>query len=164
MFSAEIGYGNAAGYLLTQGITAPPPGVVQEIHDDHPTITGPSSATASAAGSSAVNEPRNPITAIRNDATPDPTANWTDEQKEAEADRLFAVFDKMERNPVISAQGPNGEKKGVKDALREKYVEVDAGWADKERKEQEEEDERDEREALREMEAYKKRMGRGGAQ
>jgi hypothetical protein len=88
-------------------------------------------------------------------------ANWTDEQKEAEAERLFAVFDKMDRNPVISAQGPHGEKQGVKDALREKYMEVDAGWADKERKKQEEEEERDEREALREMEAYRKRVGRG---
>jgi hypothetical protein len=133
---------------------------VQEITDEAPTQVGPSSDARATASSSSV-QPRNPITAIRDEATPDPTADWTDEQKEAEADRLFAVFDKMDRNPVISAQGPDGEQRGVKDALRAKYMEVDGGWADQERREQEEEDERDEREALREMEAYKKRVGRG---
>lgn len=134
---------------------------MQEINDETTPSAGPSSTTKTAGSSRTPVEPRNPITAIQDEATPNPMANWTDEQKEAEAERLFAVFDKMDRNPVISAQGPHGEKQGVKDALREKYMEVDAGWADKERKEQEEEDERDEREALREMEAYRKRVGRG---
>lgn len=90
----------------------------------------------------------------------DVLAGMTEEEKEREAERLFTLFDRMDKNPVISTQGANGEKKGVKDALREKYLEVDQGWGEKERSEREEEEKREEEEVAREMEAYRKRMGR----
>jgi hypothetical protein len=159
--SAEIGYGNAAGVLFQKGISTPPPGKIQEIP---PTIASESRPIASS-GSSATAKtpvlPRNPITALQNPSDDaDPLSEWTDEQKEAEAERLFAVFDKMDRNPVISVQGPDGEKKGVKEAVQEKYMQVDKSWGEKERKEREEEERRDEEEVRREMEAYRRRSAR----
>lgn len=87
-------------------------------------------------------------------------ADWTDEQKEREAERLFAVFDKMDRNPVISTQGPSGEKRGVKEAIQAKYAEVDETWGEKERKEREDEEKKDEEEVQKEMEAYRRRTGK----
>ena len=66
----------------------------------------------------------------------------------------------MDRNPVISAQGPNGEKKGVKQAVQDKYMEIDKSWAEKERKEKEEEERRDEEEVGKEMEGYRRRAAK----
>ena len=159
--SAEIGYGNAAGVLFQKGLSGPPPGKIQEIPES--TSSGTASVIepdAPAPVTSAIPH-RNPITALQpqNDES-DPMADWTDEQKEREAERLFAVFDKMDRNPVISTQGPGGEKRGVKEAIQAKYAEVTETWGEKERKEREDEEKKDEEEVRKEMEAYRRRTGK----
>ena len=81
----------------------------------------------------------------------------TDEEKEREAERLFNVFDRMDRNPVISTQGPDGQRQSVKDALSAKYVEKEKEFEDKEENARREQDEKDEEEALRDYRAYLER-------
>ncbi|KAG9104632.1 hypothetical protein FRC07_009762 [Ceratobasidium sp. 392] len=81
--SAAIGYGNAAGFLYNKGIMAPPP--------------------ASAGGDDV-----NPITGTRQaDAGPS-LSDMSEEEKQREAERLFVLFDRMERmgmakNPIREA-------------------------------------------------------------
>ena len=155
--TAEIGYGNAAGLLFQKGISGPPPGKIVEIVDKplpsptlDPTTTNTNSTT-----------PRNPITGIRDtDDDTDPLAGMTEAEKEREAERLFTLFDKLDKNPVVSTQGPDGSRKGLKEVMQDKYVEVDKGWAEKERREVQEEEEREEEEAMKDMAAYKARTGR----
>jgi len=81
--SAAIGYGNAAGFLYNKGIMAPPP--------------------ASAGGDDV-----NPITGTRQTDTDPPLSEMTDEEKQREAERLFVLFDRLERmgmakNPIREA-------------------------------------------------------------
>ena len=87
-------------------------------------------------------------------------AGMTDAEKEHEAERLFALFDKMERNPVISTQGPDGKQQPLGEVMKDKYVEVDREWGDKEREREEEEERKDEEEVAKEMDEYRKRIGR----
>ncbi|KAF8590259.1 hypothetical protein K439DRAFT_1627947 [Ramaria rubella] len=84
--AGQIGYGNCAGFLFDKGIMAPPAGV-----------TDASGATI------------NPITGIRANDRPRPEDEMTEEEKEAEAERLFVLFDRLERsgmavNPIRKAQ------------------------------------------------------------
>jgi len=81
--AGQIGYGNAAGFLFNKGITAAP---------------APPS-TMDTAGI-------NPITGTS--STPHSSVDMTDEEKEAEAERLFVLFDRLERagmgvNPIREA-------------------------------------------------------------
>lgn len=170
--NAEIGYGNAAGLLFTKGISAPPPGKIIEVDDETNPPAGrvisadtrPLDVSADTTFPSSV--PRHPITALEDfEDVKSALENMTEEEKEREAERLFGVFDRMDKNPVISARGPDGKEKGVKSALQEKYVEKEQEWEEKEARERREEEERDEAEALRDLEAYKRRTrgkGQGG--
>ncbi|KAG8771500.1 hypothetical protein FRC12_003577 [Ceratobasidium sp. 428] len=81
--SAAIGYGNAAGFLYNKGIMAPPP--------------------ASAGGDDV-----NPITGTKQTDTGPSLDEMSDEEKQREAERLFVLFDRMERmgmakNPIREA-------------------------------------------------------------
>ncbi|QRW01343.1 Guanine nucleotide exchange factor synembryn protein [Ceratobasidium sp. AG-Ba] len=81
--SAAIGYGNAAGFLYNKGIMAPPP--------------------ASAGGDDV-----NPITGTRQTDAGPSLSDMTEEEKQREAERLFVLFDRMERmgmakNPIREA-------------------------------------------------------------
>ncbi|KAG9091665.1 hypothetical protein FRC06_000477 [Ceratobasidium sp. 370] len=81
--SAAIGYGNAAGFLYNKGIMAPPP--------------------ASAGGDDV-----NPITGTRQTDSGPALSEMSDEEKQREAERLFVLFDRMERmgmakNPIREA-------------------------------------------------------------
>ncbi|KAG8836242.1 hypothetical protein FRC17_008978 [Serendipita sp. 399] len=83
VLSAQIGYGNAAGYLFNKGIlSAPPP----------PT-----------SGSSAASLPDNinPITGAVNRAPDDSGPEMTEEEKEREAERLFVLFDRLEKSGMV---------------------------------------------------------------
>ena len=82
--SSYVGYGNVAGFLFNKGIlSAPPP---------RPGGTGAPETTADGT-------PINPITGIaqRNDPLP----QMTDEEKEREAEKLFVLFDRLERSGAI---------------------------------------------------------------
>lgn len=97
--ASQVGYGNVAGFLFNKGIlSAPPP--------------ASSSSTTSDLGTSgahitelAEDEHINPITGVvekegdkRNTAMED----MTEEEKEAEAEKLFHLFDRLERSGALS--------------------------------------------------------------
>lgn len=159
LFSHEIGYGNAAGLLFHRGISQPPPAHITE-------IPPAASAAATAATSSQVSgtqesEPRHPITSLApgDDSNPALEA-MTQEEREREAERLFVLFDRMEKNPVISARSgaDGGQEMSVKDAVRQKMEEMDGERFDAdERRREEEEERREEEEAMRDLEAYRRR-------
>ncbi|OCF35034.1 hypothetical protein I316_03074 [Kwoniella heveanensis BCC8398] len=186
----EIGYGNAAGLLFQKGLSGPPPAKVEELPTDHSEATtttnmNPSATTINVQPASPIasrhpridgpsalgGEPqamRNPVTSLRGDIgnAADGLDSMTQEEKEREAERLFVLFERMEKNPVISMKsGADGEGEGkkisIKDLMRDKLakgeLEDENGY---DRRHEAEEDERDEEEALRDLEAYKRRTGR----
>jgi Guanine nucleotide exchange factor synembryn len=84
--AGQIGYGNCAGFLFNKGIMAPPAG------------------TTDAEGAAI-----NPITGIRSQNRPNPGDEMTEEEKELEAEKLFVLFDRLEKsgmgvNPIRKAQ------------------------------------------------------------
>ncbi|KIJ32304.1 hypothetical protein M422DRAFT_35851 [Sphaerobolus stellatus SS14] len=85
LLAGQVGYGNCAGFLFNKGIMAPPAGV-----------------------SDAEGNIINPITGIRNTDKPNPVDEMTEEEKEREAEKLFVLFDRLERqgmgvNPIRKA-------------------------------------------------------------
>jgi len=85
ILAGQVGYGNCAGFLFNKGIMAPPAGITD-------------------AEGAAVN----PITGIRNTNAPDPLAEMTEEEKEREAEKLFVLFERLEKkgmavNPIRKA-------------------------------------------------------------
>jgi len=79
--AAQVGYGNVAGFLFNKGImNAPTP-----------------SSSASLATSSS--NPINPITGTFEEKTALP--EMTDEEKEVEAEKLFVLFDRLEKTGAI---------------------------------------------------------------
>jgi hypothetical protein len=88
------------------------------------------------------------------------------EEKEREAERLFVLFGRMEKNPIISASTGStpgqdgGEGRSVNEVIGERMRsrEMEA-WGQRE-DEAERTSER-EREALRDLEEYKKRAKSG---
>lgn len=102
----------------------------------------------------------------------------TQEEKEREAERLFVLFERMERNPVIStgtrakapaetgtsgaAGGAEEKGKSVKELMSEKLRSGQVEeWEKRDEEEEEkrrvEEERKDEEEALRELGEYKRR-------
>ncbi|EJD54167.1 hypothetical protein AURDEDRAFT_157421 [Auricularia subglabra TFB-10046 SS5] len=80
---AQVGYGNVAGFLFNKGLMAPPP------------ATTPPGAADLPAGE------LNPITGMRVDPNaPSALDGMTDEEKEREAERLFVLFDRLEKTGV----------------------------------------------------------------
>ena len=82
--SSYVGYGNVAGFLFNKGILSAPP---------------PPAGGAGAPESTPDGTPINPITGVaqRNDPAP----QMTDEEKEREAEKLFVLFDRLERSGAI---------------------------------------------------------------
>ncbi|WVW85027.1 hypothetical protein I302_107063 [Kwoniella bestiolae CBS 10118] len=181
----EIGYGNAAGILFQKGLSGPPPAKIEEIPEPNtsdiplksstsihiqpatPTVPTHYSApsTSKTAGPSTKSE-RNPITSLSNHEDSRDLEQITEEEKEREAERLFVLFDRLEKNPVISmnkSEEQGGGKVSMMDMMRDKLN--SGGFEDddesvEERRKREEQDKRDEEEANREIEEYKRRLGR----
>ena len=91
--TTQIGYGNAAGYLYNHHMLAAPP------------TTSSSSSSSSAAGAGPA---INPITGTIQREREDPTADMTQEEKEREAEKLFVLFERLEKaggmeNPIKKA-------------------------------------------------------------
>ena len=81
-----MGYGNVAGFLFNKGImSAPPPPA---------SGAGPPAPSTTPAG-----VPINPITGVAE--RPAPQIEMSDEEKEREAEKLFVLFDRLERNGAI---------------------------------------------------------------
>lgn len=181
--SAEIGYGNAAGFLFLKGITEPPSGKITEMDniDSDPTIAqAPSRQTGNANVDNNAGA-RHPITSLENTRAAEAArelASMSQEEKEREAERLFVLFQRMKRNPVLSlgaevgtsgaegvGGGSQGKVVGVEQMMREKlnsgeHAEMDEREEREEREKREKEEREDEEEAGREMAAYRARRGR----
>lgn len=84
-----MGYGNVAGFLFNKGIMSAPP-----------RSSGASIPVATPAG-----VPINPITGIAEVKAEPP--EMTDEEKEREAEKLFVLFDRLERaGGIAPSQNP----------------------------------------------------------
>lgn len=88
----------------------------------------------------------------------------TDEEKEREAEKMFVLFERLNRNPIIKAGAPtpDGGTKSLKEAMQDKVASGEAErWeaaeAERVRTEAIAQEEADEEEAAKEMEAYFKR-------
>ncbi|WVQ73410.1 hypothetical protein IAR50_002982 [Cryptococcus sp. DSM 104548] len=176
--SAEIGYGNAAGILLEKGFSGPPPAKVTELWDEsslkpislsgQPVAHPPDANSPITIQPATPIEPRHPITGLKGQVNVQDMNEMSEEEKEREAERLFALFDRMEKNPVISMKSGeegNEKAKGIRDIMREKLEKGELEeWQGKddeaERRRQEEQEARDEVEALKEIQQYKQRTGR----
>ncbi|EPQ25675.1 uncharacterized protein PFL1_06747 [Pseudozyma flocculosa PF-1] len=136
-----IGYGPCAGFLMNSGLASALP----------PSYTNGNGSSPDGSGRTV-----NPITGQF-----DPTAeelaadmdSMTEEEKEAEAEKLFCLFDRLNRTGVVKVQDP-------REKLHEegRFEEIDGAREDEERRRMEEEDENDERIVEREMRERKKRM------
>ncbi|EIW82043.1 hypothetical protein CONPUDRAFT_136611 [Coniophora puteana RWD-64-598 SS2] len=85
--SAYFGYGNVAGFLFKKNIVAPPP-------QSSLTVTGPDAGRAI-----------NPITGTYQEEQPE--LDMTEEEKEQEAEKLFSLFERLERTGAIQpSQNP----------------------------------------------------------
>ena len=87
----------------------------------------------------------------------------TDEEKEREAERLFVLFQRMEKNPAVSLgtdDGKGAARNPVREAVESgKYAGLDEG-VEEEKRRLDEEDARDEREAGEEMKRHRERLAR----
>ena len=84
--AAYVGYGNVAGFLFNKGImSAPPPPA--------------GSSGASAPTTTTTGVPINPITGVAE--KPSEPIDMTDEEKEREAEKLFVLFDRLEKSGAI---------------------------------------------------------------
>ncbi|KAJ2887237.1 hypothetical protein H4R27_000034 [Coemansia aciculifera] len=88
-FILAVGYGNAAGYMLARGI-AIPESVIRQVRD--------------AVDSEPVVDP---VTGrYLNQDTDRELANMTDEEKEREAERLFVLFERLNKTGFIKVDNP----------------------------------------------------------
>lgn len=173
--------------MFQKGLTGPPPAKIEEIEESSPSQTmaqvfesanrRPSAgspvmtvqpATTSSPSTFTAEALRNPITGIENaNQAADDLNKMTEEEKEREAERLFILFDRLEKNQVIcmkSGDDQDGQKskvQGLKEKMREKLESGemerwDSKDAQEERQRLEEEAARDEEEAFRELAAYKR--------
>jgi len=89
LLASYVGYGNVAGFLFHKGITGQP--------------SRPS--TAAVPTTTPTGAPINPITGIVEE--PKAEIEMTDEEKEREAEKLFVLFDRLERSGAIQpSQNP----------------------------------------------------------
>jgi len=86
--SALVGYGNVAGFLFHKGILSNPPA---------------STTTTSASLTTPSGEEINPITGTTVQPKPD-LPEMSEEEKEREMDKLFVLFDRLEKTGAISPE------------------------------------------------------------
>lgn len=129
----------------------------------------PADAAAAAAARADDRLGLNPITGLRHTADDfrSPFEGMSPEEKEREAEKMFVLFDRLKSNPVVKAgvPQPDGSDKPIHDEIRDQMVgEQGERWERLESEKEEErirrQDEQDEQEALKEVAAYRKRMGR----
>lgn len=82
--ASYVGYGNVAGFLFNKGVMSAPP----------------ASGAAGAPATTADGVPINPITGVAQKPAPS-EPEMSDEEKEREAEKLFVLFDRLERSGAI---------------------------------------------------------------
>lgn len=96
ILSANVGYGNVAGFLFNKGImSAPPP-------------------PGSTDGISTPGDNVNPITGVVNRPRPNVEEEMTEEEKEREAEKLFVLFDRLEKTGALPPE-QNPIRKAIKE-------------------------------------------------
>ena len=89
-FTRNVGYGYAAGFLITHNI--PAPDSLNTLGNEVTTIDG---------------QEINPITGQRRDMEPDDGGpEMTDEEKEREAEKLFVLFERLKATGVVNVVNP----------------------------------------------------------
>ncbi len=79
-----FGYGNTAGYMFTNGL-----------------FGGNVPSKADTQNESTIGDDIDPITGYKKEEKPDPWAGMSDDDKEKEAERLFVLFDRLQKNGII---------------------------------------------------------------
>lgn len=104
-FVRNVGYGYAAGYLMTHNLPVPET-AAEDPGERVTTVDG---------------QEINPITGQRRDMEPeDPLPEMTDEEKEREAERLFVLFERLKATGVMNVMNP------IQQAVQEgRFEEVD---------------------------------------
>ena len=102
----QIGYGNAAGFLYNKGIFAPP-------------------EVASTTSGEQIDGSINPITGMV-DGPKEPIPDMTDEEKEREAEKLFVLFDRLEKAGGME----NPIRKALREGKLEKYSSISTARED----------------------------------
>ena len=92
-FVHYVGYANAAGYLFTKGITTP-----------QAAGATPTGTREDAVRRDGIPQNVDPMTGRFREEKPDPFAGMTDEEKEREAERLFVLFDRLNKTGVIKME------------------------------------------------------------
>ncbi|KZS93992.1 hypothetical protein SISNIDRAFT_453692 [Sistotremastrum niveocremeum HHB9708] len=101
--SSLVGYGNVAGFLFNKGIMSAPG-------------TTPSTDASGMKDSDKIN----PITGTYYSEGPGPDDEMTEEEKEREAEKLFVLFDRLERSGIAENPIRRAQQEGKLDALAEK--------------------------------------------
>jgi hypothetical protein len=102
-FVRNVGYGFAAGYLMSHDI--PMPASAKEAHEDEES-----------------GMPINPITGQRLDKEPvGEEPEMTVEEKEREAERLFVLFERLRATGVVDVQNP--VRQAVEEGTFERRIE-----------------------------------------
>ncbi|CAG8645180.1 3220_t:CDS:2 [Cetraspora pellucida] len=86
LFVHHVGYGNAAGFLMSRNIMIPPS--ISSKQTDHS------------------EKPINPITGQYLDEEAPLLSDMTDEEKEREAERLFVLFERLKKTGVMNVVNP----------------------------------------------------------
>jgi hypothetical protein len=114
----------------------------------------PDSSPSSANGNTPI---INPITGTYDDPEADDGPPMTDDEKEREAERLFVLFDRLNKNGAISVENPITAPKA------RGAFETSAKEDEDERAKIQELDDLEEKEALEEMKRYKERKAKAAA-
>ena len=102
-FIRNVGYGYAAGYLMSHKIALPEDSLGEDVGAKVTSVGG---------------DDINPVTGQRRAMEPpDPSLDMTDEEKEREAERLFVLFERLKATGVMNVTNP------VEQATRESRLE-----------------------------------------
>ncbi|KAK0524476.1 hypothetical protein OC842_005820 [Tilletia horrida] len=156
--SSTVGYGPVAGFLALLGGSI-------EIPDGTDTTSSTTDAGQTPSAKSGSSRPVDPITGrfADHDEADVSSADgagqdgMTPEEREREAERLFVLFERLNRTGVMSVANP-----ALDPQTRAKVEELTEEEERAEREREEREEREEEQEALRDLEAYKARKAKRG--
>lgn len=111
-FVRNVGYGFASGYLFAHKVPVPEDVMEGTSTTNTNTIKenkewrNASAATAASTASASASAPVNPVTGQRLDKERPVFNTMTKAEKEREAERLMVLFDRLQKNGVITAEHP----------------------------------------------------------
>lgn len=88
-FVRYVGYANSAGFLFNRGIPSP---------------FGTSGPGPKCPNDDSIPDNVDPMTGRFNEPKPDPWAGMSEDEKDREAERLFVLFDRLNKSGVIKTE------------------------------------------------------------